>query len=177
MSHSQVLVIDDDRQDRGVLAEILTKEGAEVSEAGDGPNGLAMLERKPYQVLFTKLRMPGMDGLTVVRRAMQLRPELGTVLLSGYGNLDSCIEAMRLGVRDFVAKPFTLETIRRGAGKGPEWPFAEVRRLRRPRGNADDRAGRRRAFRSRIPVCWVKARRCARSGSSPRRLPLAKPRS
>ena len=55
MSASQVLVVEGDRQDRGVLAEMLTKEGVEVAAASDGPKGLAMLEKKPYQILYANL--------------------------------------------------------------------------------------------------------------------------
>ncbi len=175
MPTSQVLVVDDDRQEREVLAEILTKEGVEVSEAGDGAKGLAMLEAKPYQVLFTNFQTPGMSGLTLVRRAMQLRPDLAAILMSSHGKIDSCIEAMRMGVRDFVTTPFTMETVRQALARALDSRSEKCAvRANQAAAAAASPPGQRSS--APIRVCWVKARRCARSGSSPRRSPPRKPR-
>ena len=96
MSGSQVLVVESDAGIRDVLADILGREGAEVSLAADGQEGLALLEEKPFDVLFTSLRMPVMDGLTVLQRALLIRPDLRAIILAGHGRLSSCVEAVRL---------------------------------------------------------------------------------
>jgi DNA-binding NtrC family response regulator len=112
MSNVQVLVVDDDPDVRGLMGKLLSREGVQISLAGDGRHALALMERQPFQVLFTDLCMPGMDGLAVLRRALQVCPQLSAVVFTGHARLDSCVEAMRLGACDYVTKPFTPQDIR-----------------------------------------------------------------
>lgn len=74
----------------------LAARGPRFSLAADGQEGLALLEEKPFDVLFTSLRMPVMDGLTVLQRALLIRPDLLAVILAEHGRLSSCVEAVRL---------------------------------------------------------------------------------
>ncbi len=90
----------------------LAARGPRFSLAADGQEGLALLEEKPFDVLFTSLRMPVMDGLTVLQRALLIRPDLLAVILAEHGRLSSCVEAVRLGACDYVTKPFTPAAIR-----------------------------------------------------------------
>ena len=112
MSNAQILVVDDDPDVRELMGTILSREGVQVSLAGDGRHALNLLERQPFQVLFTDLCMPGVDGLGILRRVPQLCPQVSAVVFTGHAKLDSCIEAMRLGACDYVAKPFTPQVIR-----------------------------------------------------------------
>jgi len=117
MPSSQVLVVDADSSVRKDLADILAREGVQVSLAGDGPKGLALLKEKPFDVLFTALRLPAMDGLTVLQRALLMRPELCAVVLAGTGGLSSCVEAVRLGACDYLTKPFTPAAIHKALAR------------------------------------------------------------
>jgi DNA-binding NtrC family response regulator len=112
MSTVQALVVDDDQDVCELLGGILSREGLQVSLAADGQQGLTRLEQQPFQILFTDLRMPDMDGLTVLRHALRKFSQLSSVVFTGHGDLDSCVEAMRLGACDYVTKPFTVEAIR-----------------------------------------------------------------
>ncbi len=107
MSASHVLVADADLSVRHTLGDILGREGVKVSLADDGHAALALVEKKPFAVLFAGLRLPVMDGLTVLSRSLQIRPELGAVVLAGQGRFSSCQEALRLGACDYLTKPFT----------------------------------------------------------------------
>ncbi len=107
MPASQVLVVEADLSVRHALADILAREGAQVSLAGDGLSALALLEKKSFDVLFAGLRLPLMDGLTMLQRALLIRPQLATVVLAGQGRLSSCQEALRLGACDYLTRPFT----------------------------------------------------------------------
>jgi two-component system response regulator AtoC len=111
MSKAQVLVVDDDTDVREFLGTVLDRQGARVSFARDGRQALARLEQRTVEVLFTDLCMPNMDGLTLLREARQIHPELSVVVFTAYAKLDSCIEAMRAGASDYVTKPFTSKTI------------------------------------------------------------------
>ncbi len=117
MSGSKVLVVDADASVRNVLTEVLRREGAEVSAAGDGQAGLALLEKKSFDILFTPLGMPAKNGLTVLQQALCIRPDLCAVVLAGQGRLSSCVEAIRLGACDYLTKPFTPARIRQSLGR------------------------------------------------------------
>jgi len=112
MPNVQVLVVDDDPDVREFVGNVLSREDVEVSLAGDGQQGLALLEQGTFQVLFIDLCMPGMDGLALLRRALRASPRLSAVVFTGHADLNSCIEAMRLGACDYVTKPFTPQMIR-----------------------------------------------------------------
>ncbi len=107
MPDSHVLVVEADLSVRHTLADILAREGVKVSLAVDGHAGLALLEKKPFDVLFAGLRLPVMDGLTMLQRALLIRPQLAMVVLAGQGRLSSCQEAFRLGACDYLTRPFT----------------------------------------------------------------------
>ena len=120
MSTVQALVVDDDQDVRELLGTILSREGLQVSLAADGQQGLARLEQEPVQILFTDLRMPNMDGLAVLRYVSHRFSQLSSVVFTGHGDLDSCVEAMRLGACDYVTKPFTAEAIRAALARALE---------------------------------------------------------
>ena len=101
-----VLVVDDQRNMRATTALVLRSEGYQVSEAQDGPGALALLAGTPVDLLLTDLRMEPMDGLTLLKRALELSPQTQVVVMTAYGSIESAVQAMRLGAYDYVAKPF-----------------------------------------------------------------------
>jgi DNA-binding NtrC family response regulator len=116
VSNIGVLVVDDDADTRTFLDDVLRREGVQTLLAGSGQQALALLEREPAEVLFVDLVMPDMDGLELLRRVRRVRPQVSAVVISGHARVDSCIEALRLGVCDYLTKPFAPQAIRTALG-------------------------------------------------------------
>ncbi|RMF89342.1 MAG: sigma-54-dependent Fis family transcriptional regulator [Nitrospinota bacterium] len=104
-----ILVVDDDPEMTTVLQEILSEEGWEVETAGDGEEALAKLRQQEYELLLTDLRMPGMDGMTLMEQARLLYPDIQVIVITAFGSIDSAIEAMKQGAYDYITKPFHLD--------------------------------------------------------------------
>jgi two-component system response regulator HydG len=105
-TRGRVLVVDDQRNMRATTAMLLRAEGYSVQEAGGGEEALAILAAQPIDVLLTDLKMAPMDGLTVLRRAMEAVPQLLVIVMTAYGSIETAVEAMRLGAYDYLTKPF-----------------------------------------------------------------------
>ncbi|MBJ93619.1 MAG: DNA-binding response regulator [Rickettsiales bacterium] len=105
---SRILVVDDERNIRRVLQALLEASGHEVDAAGDGDEARAMLRRSEagYDVVLTDLRMPGCDGMQLLRWVRAAQPDTPTVILTAHGTVDIAVEAMREGAFDFITKPF-----------------------------------------------------------------------
>jgi DNA-binding NtrC family response regulator len=112
----KILVIDDERSIRNTLKEILTYEGFEVSEAQDGVEGVKAVEKGSFDVILCDIKMPKMDGIEVLEKIQEMAPETPVVIVSGHGNIDTAVEAIKKGAFDYIAKPLdlnrTLVTIR-----------------------------------------------------------------
>ncbi len=107
-----ILVIDDDRNMRWVLKKALEKAGYSVEAAEDGESGLFALVRHPIDLVVLDLKMPGVDGLGVLRQVQQRRSNLPVILLTAHPTVPTAVEAMRLGAADYLRKPFDVEDIR-----------------------------------------------------------------
>ncbi|MEE9437266.1 MAG: response regulator, partial [Candidatus Adiutricales bacterium] len=110
---NKILLIDDEQIVRDSVERVLTKVGYEVALAADGPAGLKKIDREKFSLVLLDLRLPGNDGLAVLRKIKEKRPELQVVIISGYGTVKSAVEAMKLGAKDFLSKPFTPNELRR----------------------------------------------------------------
>ena len=112
----KILIIDDERSIRNTLKEILTYEGFEVVEAQDGLEGLKAVEKAKFDVILCDIKMPKMDGIEVLEKIQEMAPETPVVIVSGHGNIDTAVEAIKKGAFDYIAKPLdlnrTLVTIR-----------------------------------------------------------------
>jgi DNA-binding NtrC family response regulator len=98
-------VIDDEEGIRAFLAESLERDGHEVVQAADGADGLAAARDEPFDVVLTDLRMPNVDGMTVVRTLRTDQPTVEVVVLTAFGDVSSAVEAMKLGAFDYLQKP------------------------------------------------------------------------
>ena len=116
MSKTGVLVVDDDADCREFVGNVLQREGVRAVLAGSGRQALTLLERDPAEVLFVELAMPDMDGLELLRRVRRVRPQASTVAVVVHARVGSCIEALRLGVCDYVTKPYTAQAVRAALG-------------------------------------------------------------
>jgi len=116
----RVLVIDDEEEVRTLLDRQLRRLGYEVLQATDGPAGLATaLDARP-QVILTDLRMPGMDGHTLLRRLSAANLEVPVIVLSGQGNMEDVIDVLRAGALDYLRKPWSPAELATAVARGME---------------------------------------------------------
>jgi two-component system response regulator AtoC len=108
----QVLVVDDEPNLRRVLSAQLSRDGYDVHTAEDGVQGLAVLEEHHIDLVITDLRMPNMDGMELLRRALVLDPQLPVVMITAHGTVDNAVEALKTGAFDYVTKPFDQDEVR-----------------------------------------------------------------
>jgi len=108
---ARILVIDDEPVIRDLLFDVLSRKGYRVDTAEDGAVGLKKAEAKKYTVVFTDIRMPGMNGVEVYKRLKTISPESRVIVLTGYGLEEMIQEALALGAFADVKKPFDLELI------------------------------------------------------------------
>ncbi|MEW5741282.1 MAG: sigma-54 dependent transcriptional regulator [Myxococcota bacterium] len=102
----RVLVVDDQRNMRATTALLLRSEGFQVAEAGSGEEALDVLAKQPFDVMLTDLKMEPMDGLTLLKRAVEVSPPTNVIVMTAYGSIETAVEAMRRGAYDYVTKPF-----------------------------------------------------------------------
>jgi excisionase family DNA binding protein len=124
----RILVVDDEQAVRDLLAKTLTMADYDVDAAPDGATAIERLRAVEYDLLITDLKMPGMDGLSVIREARRTAPELPVIIITGYSTEASAIEAINLGVAGYLTKPFRLPRILAAAARalGEPVPAAEV---------------------------------------------------
>jgi DNA-binding NtrC family response regulator len=111
MSEGTLLVADDEAAIREALSEVLREEGYEVVEAVDGPEAIATLQQRDFDLVITDLRMPGADGIEVLRRAREISPQTLVILITAYATLDTAVEALRQGAHDYIIKPLIFEDV------------------------------------------------------------------
>jgi two-component system, NtrC family, response regulator HydG len=107
----RVLVVDDDPGVRYTLREVLGSEGIEVEEAADGAEALARFDAHPVPLVLADLRMPGMDGLELLRRLASRSPPPRVIVLTAHGSERHAVEAMKAGAHDYFKKPFENEEL------------------------------------------------------------------
>jgi excisionase family DNA binding protein len=122
----RVLVVDDEASIRDLLAKTLALAEYEVDTASDGPNALDRLRarRGAYDLMIADLRMPGMDGLSMIREVKQLNPNLPIIIITGFSTESSAIEAVNLGVAGYLTKPFRVPQVLAAAAKALGAPAA-----------------------------------------------------
>ena len=107
---AKILVIDDERSIRNAIKEILEFEKYEVSLAADGNEGLAMIEQSMFDVILCDVKMPGKDGIEVLQEAMKIT-DTPFIVISGHGNIELAVEAIKKGAYDYIAKPLDLNRL------------------------------------------------------------------
>src|SRR5213082_12131 len=106
MPRPRILIVDDQRNMRTTTALVLRQQGYEVAEAESGEAALSRLLAEPFDVVLTDLKMAPLDGLAVLRGALEVSPSTQVIVMTGYGTVESAVEAMQLGAHDYVSKPF-----------------------------------------------------------------------
>ncbi len=104
---ARILVADDEEGVRSFLAEALAADGHDVTESPDGRDASALLDRHAFDVVVTDLKMPGVDGMELVRKVRAEQPEVEVIVLTAHGSVESAVEAMKLGAFDYLRKPIS----------------------------------------------------------------------
>ena len=108
---AKILIIDDEKAIRNTLKDILIYEKYEVDEAADGAEGLKKAETGNFDLVLCDIKMPKMDGMEVLTKLQELKPDLPVVMISGHGTIDTAVEAIKKGAFDFVSKPPDLNRL------------------------------------------------------------------
>ncbi|MBK9070697.1 MAG: response regulator [Myxococcales bacterium] len=108
---ARILIVDDEKMIREILAEFLTLEGYNVRTVEDGSAALTELRMRPYDMLITDLKMPKISGLELLEKVTEQKLGVLTVMMTGYGTVETAIEAMKKGAYDYILKPFKVEEV------------------------------------------------------------------
>jgi len=107
----KILVIDDERSIRNTLKDILGYEGYAVEVAENGLLGLEMVKNADFDIILCDIKMPEMDGIEVLDKIMEFKPDTTVVMISGHGNIDTAVESIKKGAFDFIVKPLDLNRL------------------------------------------------------------------
>jgi len=107
----RIVVIDDEVNAATALETLLREDGYDVTRAHDARSGLALLEKTDADVVLTDLRMPGMDGLELLSRIKEVRPQTMVLLMTAYGTVKTAVKAMKMGAEDYLGKPIDVEEL------------------------------------------------------------------
>ena len=106
-----ILIIDDEKAIRKTLSEILSFEGYKIDEASDGEEGLKRFSEKSYDLVLCDIKMPKLDGIEFLEKAKMLNPDIPIIMISGHGNIDTAVEAVKKGAFDYISKPPDLNRL------------------------------------------------------------------
>ncbi|RYF85378.1 MAG: sigma-54-dependent Fis family transcriptional regulator, partial [Chitinophagaceae bacterium] len=106
-----LLIIDDEKAIRKTLSEILSFEGYKIEEAADGEEGLKKFKEKTFDVVLCDIKMPKIDGMEFLQKATEANPDVPIIMISGHGNIETAVEAVKKGAYDFIQKPPDLNRL------------------------------------------------------------------
>jgi DNA-binding response OmpR family regulator len=132
-SSAYVLVVDDEGANRYSVSKTLQRVGYFVSEAASGEDALELIKKQHFDVVLTDIRMPGLDGVELLRKIKEEAPDAIVILMTAYASLGTAVEALRLGAHDYLIKPSSSQDIRQSVARGVE----RARNLKRRRSLLD----------------------------------------
>src|SRR5450755_328393 len=100
-----ILIIDDEKSIRKTLNEILSFEGYKIDEAADGEEGLKKFKEKNFDIVLCDIKMPKLDGIEFLEKAREINDEVPIIIISGHGNIETAVEAVKKGAYDYISKP------------------------------------------------------------------------
>lgn len=106
-----ILIIDDEKAIRRTLSDILSFEGFAIDEAADGAEGIKKIKENNYDCILCDIKMPKMDGMEVLTAAREEKPDIPFIMISGHGNIETAVEAVKKGAFDFISKPPDLNRL------------------------------------------------------------------
>ena len=112
-----ILVVDDEKDTCLLLGQVLEKEGYAVDIAHTGIEALNILKKKKINLVITDLKMPEMDGLTLIREARKLKTKTKFIMMTAYGEIETYLDAINMGVFDYLNKPMEISDVRKAVKK------------------------------------------------------------
>ena len=107
----KILLVDDELEILTLFSKVLAKKGYAVSTASNGLEALGKLERDQYSIVITDLKMPEMDGMELLKRVKRNYPEVEVLVLTGFGTIESAVEAMKKGAFSYFTKPYNIDEV------------------------------------------------------------------
>jgi len=111
MSLGTVLAVDDEQNIRRLIRNEFTLEGYDVTTARSGEEGLALIEQKKFDVILLDIKLPKLNGIDVLRKIKEMSGIAQVIMITGYGDIQSAVDSLKLGARDYVTKPFKLDDL------------------------------------------------------------------
>ena len=108
---ARILIIDDEKSIRRTLREILEYENFKVEEASDGLEGLTLVQKEKFDIILCDIKMPKMDGMEALDKFMEANVDAPIIMISGHGNIETAVEAVKKGAYDFIQKPLDLNRL------------------------------------------------------------------
>ena len=108
---AKVLIIDDEKAIRRSIREILEFEKYEIEEAEDGAQGLEMALKNNYDIVLSDIKMPKLDGIELLQKLIDAKCESALIIMSGHGNIETAVDAVKKGAYDYLAKPIDLNRL------------------------------------------------------------------
>ena len=108
---AEILIIDDEKAIRKTLTEILSFEGYKISEAADGEEGLKKFKEKSYDLVLCDIKMRKLDGIEFLQKAGEINADVPVIMISGHGNIETAVEAVKKGAYDYISKPPDLNRL------------------------------------------------------------------
>jgi DNA-binding NtrC family response regulator len=108
---ANILVVDDEQAIRDALRMVLDEEGYVTQAAGDGKEAMDLINKSDFDIVITDLKMPEMDGMSLIRQIQQICPQTSVIIITAHGSLESAIEALRIGAYDYILKPFDFDDV------------------------------------------------------------------
>lgn len=109
---ANILIADDQKSYRQLLGLVFKESGYDIRKAKNGREALELLEAKPSEIIISDVRMPDMDGITLLRKTREILPDVGIILMTAFATVDTAREAFILGADDFIQKPFDIEELK-----------------------------------------------------------------
>jgi two-component system response regulator (stage 0 sporulation protein F) len=117
MDKQKVLVVDDQNGIRVLLAEVLGNEGYQALQASNGKTALEIVKNESPDLVLLDMKIPGMDGLDILKHIRQINPHIKVIMMTAYGELDMIKEAMELGALMHFTKPFDIDELRQAVNR------------------------------------------------------------
>ncbi|SFU63839.1 response regulator [Alicyclobacillus macrosporangiidus] len=118
----KVLIVDDQFGIRVLLQEVLLQEGYQVFQAANGPTALEIVKQESPDLILLDMKIPGMDGLEILRNLRKMGAESKVIMMTAYGELDLIQEAMEMGALAHFTKPFDIDELRQAVNAHLMWP-------------------------------------------------------
>ncbi len=109
---ARILVVDDESDLRSLFGDLLREEGYDVDSAVNGKEALLKMEKNFFDLVITDIKMPGLDGIEVLKRVKEIDPDCEVIVVTGHGSIETALESMKLGAADYLTKPLNIDQIK-----------------------------------------------------------------